>query len=278
MESSAELFLDEEESEAAPELDDEWLTNDETEQHRQRECSRTQRKCGRAPDEAPETRPTAQPEGVQDDSNNDDHEPPPVDDAHDDSDNDDNDDDHQQQHRQQQQQEGLQRSGRQCSQNPRCWNDGIAQRRPPGDAAFTFCTAKEHCEQRKWRLHEHNNACLMSPDWTQAAKTTQSVDVRDFIARQEHMHQDPATGEWDCFDPLMLMTKADAEDNPRWHEAMNGPHAEEFLKACDVECNQLLSQGTWDVVDREEHMSAISSVWAFKIKRFPSGPARKFKA
>ena len=34
----------------------------------------------------------------------------------------------------------------------------------------------------------------------------------------------------------------------------------------------------WEVVDREEGMNVIDSIWAFKLKRFPDGLIKKFKA
>ena len=36
--------------------------------------------------------------------------------------------------------------------------------------------------------------------------------------------------------------------------------------------------GAWDVVDREDDMNVIQSTWAFKLKRYPDGLVKKFKA
>ena len=35
---------------------------------------------------------------------------------------------------------------------------------------------------------------------------------------------------------------------------------------------------SWEVVDRTEEMNVLQSIWAFKIKRFPDGLIKKFKA
>ena len=35
---------------------------------------------------------------------------------------------------------------------------------------------------------------------------------------------------------------------------------------------------TWNVVDCSEDMNVIDSIWAFKLKRFPDGMIKKFKA
>eukprot|EP00956_Cyclotella_meneghiniana_P036232 scaffold123032_cov17-Cyclotella_meneghiniana.AAC.1 len=34
----------------------------------------------------------------------------------------------------------------------------------------------------------------------------------------------------------------------------------------------------WEVVDRTDDMNVIDSIWAFKLKRFPDGMVKKFKA
>ena len=34
----------------------------------------------------------------------------------------------------------------------------------------------------------------------------------------------------------------------------------------------------WEVVDQEDDMNAIRSTWAFKLKRYPDGLIKKFKA
>ena len=34
----------------------------------------------------------------------------------------------------------------------------------------------------------------------------------------------------------------------------------------------------WEIVDRTNDMNVISSIWAFRLKRFPDGMVKKFKA
>ena len=61
--------------------------------------------------------------------------------------------------------------------------------------------------------------------------------------------------------------------------AMNGPFAEKFWKACEVELNTLENDmNTWDYVKRTPNMHVLPGTWAFKIKRFPGGLIKKFKA
>jgi hypothetical protein len=80
--------------------------------------------------------------------------------------------------------------------------------------------------------------------------------------------------------PLFLKAKSEAskEDNPSWKQAMNGPFKEEFWKAALKEIETLESMDAWEIVDQEEGMNVIDSIWAFKLKRFPDGMVKKFKA
>jgi hypothetical protein len=77
--------------------------------------------------------------------------------------------------------------------------------------------------------------------------------------------------------PSILATKANAEDHPTWNEAMNGPFANGFRKACELEYNTLEEKDSWDVVDRPLDRPVISGTWVFRIKRFPDGSMRKLK-
>jgi hypothetical protein len=79
--------------------------------------------------------------------------------------------------------------------------------------------------------------------------------------------------------PMALQIKAGAQDNFRYHEAMNGPYAEEFWTASEEELETLeVKRESWDIVDRTDEMNVLKSTWAMKIKRFPNGLIKKFKA
>ena len=80
--------------------------------------------------------------------------------------------------------------------------------------------------------------------------------------------------------PFFLRAQAAAskEDNPNWWQAMSGPFADEYWKAAVTEIETLESMGAWEVVDRKEDMNVIDSTWAFKLKRYPDGLIKKFKA
>ena len=83
--------------------------------------------------------------------------------------------------------------------------------------------------------------------------------------------------------PLFLKAKSEAskEDNPNWKQAMSGPFKAEFWEAAVKEVETLESMDAWDVIDRDELLendNVIDGTWAFKIKRFPDGMVKKFKA
>ena len=80
--------------------------------------------------------------------------------------------------------------------------------------------------------------------------------------------------------PLFLKAKSEAssEDNPNWRQAMNGPFREEYWEAACKEVETLEFMDDWEVVDRTPDMNVIDSIWAFRLKRFPDGMIKKFKA
>ena len=101
-------------------------------------------------------------------------------------------------------------------------------------------------------------------------------DLRGFIARD---YWEPCLV--DTCDPRVLQAKASKynEDNPSWEMAMNGPFAEDYWEAYEVELNTLKNDiKSWTLVKRTSDMNVLPSTWAFKLKRFPDGTAKKFKA
>ena len=76
---------------------------------------------------------------------------------------------------------------------------------------------------------------------------------------------------------LAAKTAASKEDNPNWWQAMNGPFAEDYWKAACKEIETLERMHAWDVVPRPPDANVIDSTWAFKLKRYPDGLAKKFK-
>jgi Reverse transcriptase (RNA-dependent DNA polymerase) len=78
--------------------------------------------------------------------------------------------------------------------------------------------------------------------------------------------------------PMLLSTLANANDNPNYHQEMNGPDADGYLIAMEVEIDTLTGKESWEVVDRTDDMNVLDSTWAFKCKRYPDGSIQKLKA
>ena len=80
--------------------------------------------------------------------------------------------------------------------------------------------------------------------------------------------------------PLFLKAKAQAssEDNPNWNQAMYGDAAAEYWEACKVEIATLEKMESWEVVDIPPGKHILGSTWAFRLKRYPDGRPKKYKA
>lgn len=78
---------------------------------------------------------------------------------------------------------------------------------------------------------------------------------------------------------LQAKVKSSDADNPTWTQAMNSPHADKWWEATQVEMSTLEDDlDAWDLVIRTPDMHVLPCKWAFKLKRFPDGLAKKFKA
>ena len=82
--------------------------------------------------------------------------------------------------------------------------------------------------------------------------------------------------------PFAFAARANAEDTPRFHEAMRSPDREGFIEAMKKEMEQLAGLDAFVAVPRQkaidEGRQIIDSTWAFKRKRFPDGAVKKLKA
>ena len=72
--------------------------------------------------------------------------------------------------------------------------------------------------------------------------------------------------------------RKDDPDMPTFHQAVNGPNAEDYIEAMKLEVNTLVQQRTWAVIPRTPEMNVLKSTWVFKLKRLPDGTPLKFKA
>ena len=81
------------------------------------------------------------------------------------------------------------------------------------------------------------NAFIQSLDWSSMTESLSS-DYMAFKATTEafvNLH----TKETEWWNTLALASKANASDNPRWHEAMNWPDRAGYWEAMKVEINTL---------------------------------------
>lgn len=129
----------------------------------------------------------------------------------------------------------------------------------------------------KVRTAAMNNAFLHKLSWNDVLESLQSHDCHGLLALME-LTTDFDLNTIEDFHPLALAAKANAEDNPTWEEAMNGPFKEGFREATDLEIETLKNKEVWEEVNREPWMNVLPSTWAFKIKRYPDGLMRKLKA
>ena len=134
-----------------------------------------------------------------------------------------------------------------------------------------------HLTSKKIWLGQFNDSILHNLNWDES-QAHSSVDYSNFYAVNAARTTDPYDGTTDEFHPLLLSANINADDNPTWNEATNGPMSEGFWKAMDIEIESLLKKDAWTVVDRTDDMNVIESTWAFKVKRYPDGTIRKLKA
>ena len=133
----------------------------------------------------------------------------------------------------------------------------------------------------KFKGYSRDNEFVQSLDWTSSlvhlsASSTSLTSQRFFLAIDHY--DDPTSAPLDDYHPLTLTTKASDEDSPKWFEAMKGENSEGFWKAMGIEMNTLADMNAYCVVPQTKEIHVISSTWAFKIKRFPSGLVQKLKA
>ena len=117
----------------------------------------------------------------------------------------------------------------------------------------------------------------MNLDWSSLLTTVKSKDFMKMICLME-LQTDPISNTIEDWHPMLLSTMANANDNPSYHQAMNGPDREGYHNAMDIEIETLVGKDSWEVVDRTDEMNVLNSKWAFKCKRYPDGSIRKLKA
>lgn len=84
-----------------------------------------------------------------------------------------------------------------------------------------------------------------------------------------------------CQFPAAMKAKGNNPDLPTWDQCMTGEDKEACEEAMVKELTELSEHGTWELTKRDalpEGARVLPSTWAFRIKRYPDGRFRKFKA
>ncbi len=87
----------------------------------------------------------------------------------------------------------------------------------------------------------------------------------------------------DISDPRILeahsKTSKETDDTPPFDTAIRGPFQAQWWKAMyDKLVIIMIDFDCWDYVPRTPDMNVLPSTWAFKVKRYPDGQVKKFKA
>jgi hypothetical protein len=87
----------------------------------------------------------------------------------------------------------------------------------------------------------------------------------------------------EVIDPCLLAARTVSskynEDNPLYDTAARGPLQAEFWQAMRVKLKTLTKDfDCWSLVPQTPVMNVFPGTWAFKIKRYPDGTVKKFKA
>jgi hypothetical protein len=78
---------------------------------------------------------------------------------------------------------------------------------------------------------------------------------------------------------LKAKTVCNPKDNLTFRKAINGHHADNWWRAMEVEHHTLeYDVKAWKLVKCILWMKVLPGTWAFRLKRFPVGAVKKFKA
>ena len=84
--------------------------------------------------------------------------------------------------------------------------------------------------KRKLRIGALNNAFISGANWDNKGIT---ADVRNWKSFHIYIAKalDARSDTWEAPCTLLLTVKSISEDNPNWHQAVNGPFGDQFHEA-----------------------------------------------
>jgi hypothetical protein len=134
----------------------------------------------------------------------------------------------------------------------------------------------------KVRKNHLAHLSILQEDWTTLGQDVSEGIIQEYAAYVVPDLSDDSGGlTLADIQPHILQAKMKKSDpdNPTWTQAMNSPDADKWWDACEIEMDTLENDlKAWKLVPREEGMNVLPSTWAFKLKRYPDGTVKKFKA
>jgi hypothetical protein len=124
---------------------------------------------------------------------------------------------------------------------------------------------------RYGRIHKHTK------------RMQESLEQRNiaFQAYYEAMHEDDYSLQNETMNPIVFVSHAN-KDTMYFHEAMQAPDADEFIKAVVKEVNDHIERKHWELIPREqvpEGEKILPAVWSMKCKRdIKTQKVNKYKA
>ena len=139
-----------------------------------------------------------------------------------------------------------------------------------------------------YNVYETLSAFIASlPRWI-SHNDSATVNFAEVHALLADLHQNDAYSGLDAIHPMIgssnlsaFATKGTDPDTPTYEQAMASDQREEFEKAMEKEIADLSRRGTFTLIKRSDLPSGanlLPGTWAFKVKRFPDGRIRKYKA
>lgn len=95
-----------------------------------------------------------------------------------------------------------------------------------------------------------------------------------YISRSLH----PIYDTWEFTHPLLLSDTTTLDNNPNWHQVVNGPFLEQFYEAMGIAISTPENPGMWIKIKQSGGINVMKSTWAFKIKMLPNRLIYTFKA
>ena len=114
-------------------------------------------------------------------------------------------------------------------------------------------------------------SCFMDEDWSEIQAMLVGIDSdQSFLFPKTYQLSD-----------MVLAAIKHDPDTPSLMEALSGENAHQFKKAMTKEIEALKARKTWTIIHKSKlpkGARVIPTTWAMKIKRYPNGDFRSFKA